>query len=143
MSVTFVMETVYGVDKAALRPYVSWVETQTRGDAGTSFYQAVGRRIREARLAQTPSLTQEGLANLVGLTRTSITNLEQGRQKCLIHTLVDIAYVLRVQPGSLLPDDAPPEPTGNPNLRNLPKTARDWVQNVMTRNVEQRSSHGA
>lgn len=66
-----------------------------------AFYADVGRRIRRARKAV--GLTQQALASLVSLSRTSVTNLEQGRQKLLVHTLVDVALALRVQPADLLP----------------------------------------
>ncbi len=54
-----------------------------------AFYEEVGRRIRDARLARKPKLTRQGLAELVSLTRTSITNVEKGRQNFLLHTLAE------------------------------------------------------
>jgi transcriptional regulator with XRE-family HTH domain len=51
-------------------------------------------------------LTQEALASQVSLTRTSITNIEKGRQKFLLHTLFDIASALGVPPGTRLPQEA-------------------------------------
>ena len=51
------------------------------------------------------NVTQEGLAKLVGLTRTSLTNIEKGRQKILLHTFADLAAALRVAPAELLPPD--------------------------------------
>ena len=67
-----------------------------------NFYLAVGRRVRKARRAR--SLTQEVLASLVSLTRTSITNIEKGRQKILLHTLADLAKALQVEYVALLPE---------------------------------------
>lgn len=66
-----------------------------------ALYADVGRRIRDARLRQ--NLTQDALASAISLTRTSITNIEKGRQKILLHTLFDVAGVLGVEPTSLLP----------------------------------------
>jgi transcriptional regulator with XRE-family HTH domain len=66
------------------------------------FYAEVGRRIRLARKACT--LTQESLASRVSLTRTSITNIEQGRQKFPLHMLAELADALQVAPTALLPD---------------------------------------
>jgi len=37
------------------------------------------------------SLSQDALASAVGLTRSSISNIEKGRQKPLLHTLIDIS----------------------------------------------------
>jgi transcriptional regulator with XRE-family HTH domain len=65
-------------------------------------YKAVGQRIR--RIREERQLTQAELASLVSLTRSSITNIEQGRQKLLLHTLYDIATALAVKPSDLLPE---------------------------------------
>ena len=65
-------------------------------------YSVVGKRVRAGR-AQV-RLTQDELAQRVGLTRTSITNLELGRQKIQIHTLYAIADVLKLPVISFLPD---------------------------------------
>lgn len=70
------------------------IESQT-------FYAQLGICIKEAR--EERGLTQEALGNSVGLSRTSITNLERGKQKVLLHTFVNIANVLKVNPESLLP----------------------------------------
>lgn len=64
-------------------------------------YQAVGERIRAER--KKLKITQDELASQVGLTRTSITNLEKGKQKLLLHTLVQIADYLGTSPARLLP----------------------------------------
>ena len=66
-----------------------------------AFYLAVGKRIRIIR--RKCNLTQEDLGRSVSLTRTSITNIERGRQKLLLHTLADIAKTLGVSCGELLP----------------------------------------
>jgi len=65
-------------------------------------YKAVGQRIR--RIREERQLTQAELASLVSLTRSSITNIEQGRQKLLLHTLYDIATALAVKSSDLLPE---------------------------------------
>ncbi len=67
----------------------------------TAFYREVGQNVRRKR--EQLGLTQEALALQVALTRTSITNIEKGRQKLLLHTLVDIAHALSVDPALLLP----------------------------------------
>ena len=68
------------------------------------FYSLVGERIREARKVR--SLTQEALAMAVSLTRTSITNIEQGRQNFPLHTLIEIARALGVSSADLIPPDS-------------------------------------
>lgn len=66
-----------------------------------SIYTETGRLIRDSRKAT--GVSQGRLAASVGLSRTSITNIERGRQKILLHTLVDIAKALGVDLHSLLP----------------------------------------
>lgn len=48
-------------------------------------------------------MTQEKLGRVVGLSRTSITNIEKGRQHVSLHQLFAIAEALRVRPAALLP----------------------------------------
>jgi transcriptional regulator with XRE-family HTH domain len=67
-----------------------------------AFYAEIGRRVRGAR--ERAGLTQEALAARVGLSRTSLTNIERGRQKMLLHTLCGIAQATGVKPARLLPD---------------------------------------
>jgi transcriptional regulator with XRE-family HTH domain len=66
------------------------------------FYGKVGSRVRDARKAA--RVTQSQLGDAVNMTRSSITNLEAGRQRIPLHLLVWIAEVLGVEPGSLLPE---------------------------------------
>lgn len=66
-----------------------------------AFYAEVGRRIAVTRKKR--EITQAGLAKKISLTRTSITNIEKGRQKILIHTLIEIADILDVKLSDLLP----------------------------------------
>ena len=65
------------------------------------FYSEFGNRVQRAR--RKLKLTQEALASLVGLTRTSIVNIEKGRQKVLCHTLVALSRSLKVKCEDLLP----------------------------------------
>jgi transcriptional regulator with XRE-family HTH domain len=67
-------------------------------------YRDFGRRLRKARAKAT--LTQEGLAQRVGLTRTSITNIEQGNQHVGLHLLYQLAKAVGVPPVDLLPDES-------------------------------------
>lgn len=66
------------------------------------FYEDFGRRVRAAR--EKAGLTQGQLATRIGLTRSSIANLEAGRQKILLHALYGISDVLALDPAVLLPD---------------------------------------
>lgn len=71
-----------------------------------SIYPLIGKEI--SRLRKNKKWTQEELAKAVSLTRTSITNIEKGRQKILIHTLWDLAEQLDVHPSKLLPKKVVP-----------------------------------
>lgn len=71
-------------------------------------YEQVGKRVHAARARL--GISQEALAKLVFLTRTSITNIERGRQRMMLHTLLELASALRVPVTSLLPDPAPVGP---------------------------------
>lgn len=65
-------------------------------------YSDFGRRLRGAR--KKASLTQSELADRVGISRTSITNIERGGQRILLHTFFKIAAAVGSPPIDLLPD---------------------------------------
>lgn len=67
-----------------------------------SFYTEIGRRVRLAR--ERIGLTQDSLATQVMLSRTSVTNIEKGRQKVLVHTICRLAGALNIPPADLLPN---------------------------------------
>lgn len=108
------------------------------------FYQEVGRKIREARMRRKPKLTQQGLADLVSLTRTSITNVEKGRQKFLLHTLADIAKALEVDPASLLPEaDAQADRHLDDALKHRPRSEKEWIKSAVSAAQRGRKDDGA
>jgi transcriptional regulator with XRE-family HTH domain len=74
------------------------------GGTEQQLYRIIGLRIRERRDAL--ELTQAQLAQLVGLSRTSITNIESGRQPAPLHQFVRIATALDIDVHALLPDRA-------------------------------------
>lgn len=87
-----------------------------------AFYPGFGRNIR--RLRQARGLTQEALAQRVGMSRTTITNVEAGRQHVPLHALIWIAEALKVRPAELLPDVRPPildqvRPQDVPDVRKI------------------------
>ena len=79
-------------------------------------YRVFGSRVREAR--EKAEVTQEELGRRVALSRTSITNIEKGRQRILLHQLVDFAKALEVEPAALM------EPQDSPDLELRPDVAR-------------------
>ncbi len=72
-----------------------------RDEPGGALYWAVGVAIRQARI--NAGINQEELARRVDLRRTSIVNIEGGRQRLPLTTLYDIADALGVQAVALLP----------------------------------------
>jgi DNA-binding XRE family transcriptional regulator len=67
-------------------------------------YQQVGDRIKHLRTMV--SLTQEQLADAVGLSRASIVNIEKGRQHPSLHLLFQIAECIQVNAHDLIPNEA-------------------------------------
>jgi DNA-binding XRE family transcriptional regulator len=75
------------------------------------FYDNMGSRIREARLKA--EISQDVLAQHLGLTRASIVNIEKGRQRPMIHTLFQIAEAVKVNLTDLIPGIITPPPIQN------------------------------
>jgi transcriptional regulator with XRE-family HTH domain len=69
-----------------------------------AFYREFGRRLRQTREQGNVALTQHDLAERVGLSRTSITNIEKGKQHISLHMLFKLANALGIAPTELLPD---------------------------------------
>jgi transcriptional regulator with XRE-family HTH domain len=91
-------------------------------------YRMVGERIRVERKRQ--NITQDELAKEIGLTRTSITNMENGRQKFLLHTLVQIANYLGTSPARLLPASDVDAPIQLPD--DLSRPVRNWIMHSIS-----------
>ena len=70
----------------------------------TDYYRQFGQLLKRARNAA--GLSQEDLAAAIGLTRTSVSNIEKGRQRVLLHTFGRLLHVLKIQPANLLPGPA-------------------------------------
>ena len=148
-SITFVIQTVCPIDISERHASLGFVgldcSTAQRMNVENceSFYAEVGRRVREARLRRKPRLTQQSLADMVCLTRTSITNLEKGRQKFLLHTLADIAKVLQVEAASLLPEaQADLDQQLSVALKNRPRTEKEWIKSTISAAQKGRKDDG-
>jgi transcriptional regulator with XRE-family HTH domain len=72
----------------------------------SKLYGIVGERIRMARRSCTPLVRQEDVANRSDgqLSRSSVANIEAGRQSVTLHQLYRIAEILNVEPRVLLPE---------------------------------------
>jgi transcriptional regulator with XRE-family HTH domain len=58
------------------------------------FYKQMGERLRIAR--EISGLTQSEIAKELGLTRTSVVNIESGNQSIPLHTFVTLCDLLKV-----------------------------------------------
>jgi transcriptional regulator with XRE-family HTH domain len=97
-----------------------------------TLYAQVGKNVRRVR--EKRGLTQGALASLVGLTRTSVTNIERGKQKLLLHTLVDLAHVLDVSPAELLGEVSGTGEEANgwqDLLKDRPRIEQQWIKSAI------------
>ena len=95
------------------------------------FYETLGQRLREAR--RSAKLTQGDLARAVGISRTSITNIETGRQPLYVHVLMRIAEILGTSPTDLMPSRLVISAENDlaPHLKRLKRSQREWVTRVI------------
>jgi transcriptional regulator with XRE-family HTH domain len=84
--------------------------TESTGVMPKDVYLGIGNAIRARR--DSIGMTQKALAELTGLSRTSITNIERGGQALLVHQLLELAKSLRVAPIDLLPQESSKDQAG-------------------------------
>lgn len=68
-------------------------------------YYAIGQRIRKIRKAR--GLSQEELAEKIGISTTHMSHIETGNTKLSLPVFVDLATVLEVRTDELLSDSSP------------------------------------
>ena len=101
--------------------------------AAEKVYQAFGKLVRLHR-ERLDGMTQEKLGKIVGLSRTSITNIEKGRQHVSLHYIIAIAEALKVRPHVLLPSGVEAAPESRVAKRLPPGTEREiaeWAEKVV------------
>ncbi len=99
-----------------------------------TFYRALGARIRELRGGK---LSQEKLAKAANLSRTSLVNIESGRQKLLVHNLFQISKALGVRATELISHLETPIQV-IPVVDTLTEAA-DWVQRSVNKAMRNQS----
>jgi transcriptional regulator with XRE-family HTH domain len=108
---------------------------QWSDEAVDQLYKAIGDQIQAARARS--RMTQTELAQRVGRTRSSIANIEAGRQRAMIHTLLQIADVLGVALRELVPERDSASHTNTPlssdTLDGQPPTTHDFVTAALRR----------
>jgi transcriptional regulator with XRE-family HTH domain len=70
-----------------------------------AFYEALGSKIRDARDRLKMTQAQLGFALVPPSTRASIANIENGKQRVLAHTLVQLARALETKVEKLIPSE--------------------------------------
>ena len=68
------------------------------------FYFDMGRKLKLAR--KQSKFTQGSLASTLGVSRTSVTNIEAGNQKIPLHLLYDLGAIYNIDPREFLPHPA-------------------------------------
>lgn len=89
------------------------------------FYTRFGQTLRKVRKAA--GLSQEDLGKAVGLNRTSVSNIEKGRQKILLHTFSEVAQVLKAELRDLLPLPIDEKPMVEPDMSRLRPAERAFI----------------
>ena len=99
------------------------------------FYTDFGKLLESTR--NDVGLTQKNLAKRVGLSRTSITNIEKGRQRIPLHMLYAFADALGVQPDKLMPQKQSEPDTIDYILdtklknMNIEENSMQWIKRVI------------
>lgn len=91
------------------------------------FYIELGERLRAARVAL--GLTQAEVAEAAGISRTSLTNIECGRQRILVDQLALMCGKLRALPSDMIPAESSAPQTSQARLAEIPIVA-NFLQSV-------------
>jgi transcriptional regulator with XRE-family HTH domain len=116
------------------------IRTSFRHDGAVDdLYAQFGRQVRAAR--SEARLTQQEVAERVGLTRTSVTNIERGIQHISLRQLYLLAAAVGLHPAQLLPrpEEATEGVLPEPALRELEQDAegRDFAARVLRKSQVQ------
>jgi transcriptional regulator with XRE-family HTH domain len=115
------------IDYKGLNSYLARMDDS----AVDRLYRAFGNQMRAQR--DLCEMTQEQLGELIGLSRTSITNIERGRQHVSLHHIFAIAEALKISPAALLPPSEITTNTEELDLSFLPGNDADiaeWIKQV-------------
>jgi transcriptional regulator with XRE-family HTH domain len=92
------------------------------------FYSQFGKNVRSCR--GDLNLTQEELSARLNLSRSSIANIELGRQKILLHQLFDLAKALEVDPLDLVRKPDERDLVTQLRARDYSEPVIDWANRV-------------
>jgi|SRR5215510_7677916 len=108
-------------------------------------YKLFGQKVKKIR--ERKKLSQAVVAKEVGLSRTSITNIERGHQHVSLHLLYELSRVLGVEIVELLPERTDLVEKGSiaQKLDNittpLPEGTSEWVQSFWSNDLTGRENH--
>lgn len=89
-------------------------------------YREIGRAISQLRSTRKPKMSQQMLAEAVGVSRASIANIERGHHRVQLHVLYNIAAALDVEPHDLMPHpESQEQPTSLPEDLSQKLTPRE------------------
>lgn len=92
-----------------------------------SVYQEFGQILRVCREAR--GMTQQQLADNSDFSRTSISNIESGKQRVLLHQIYEFATILGVPSQALLPFGSKASvKADNQNLASLPDNEKEFAR---------------
>lgn len=113
----------------------------------TEFYVQFGLRVKNARVSA--DLSQAELATKLGIARSSVANIESGRQRLPLHQLPLIARVLALSIDELVSDfDVDGRDVVRPvvsdglDMNGISDTARRFIKDAL-RDSSRRSGNGA
>ena len=99
-------------------------------DAIDQLYENIGSKIKEAR--QLRGVTQSELAKRLQLTRSSVANIEAGRQRVMIHWVMQIAEELDMPLLRLLVPPRDPDMSGLvAELDGQPESTFEFVKSAL------------
>jgi DNA-binding XRE family transcriptional regulator len=133
--VTSTLQTFFSVDIACEKIH-NLINNLNTNDQH-HFYLNLGREIRDRR--GKCARTQVELAEALGLTRTSVVNIEAGRQKLLLHHIYDLAEFFSCSAGDLLANQAPVRTERKFSI-SIPEELPSEMQQLMLRAIKNSKS---
>ena len=133
----FAAQTLLGVGSALNAVQMEGGGLVSNEDAESlQFYKLVGAKVRSARNAA--GLSQAHLAEHVGLTRSSVANLEAARQRTSLYHFVLISRALGAPVSELLPDEPSPYDSQltsslQNELADSPESTQEFVRGAVAR----------